>query len=81
MHKDIDTRPESVAAQAKRIGALGTRIKIDHYGIFSCPMRFAALFARTFPREISHYVSGFQFADKSFHRCALCFLFNYFILF
>ena len=47
----------------------------------SCAMRFAALFARKFPREISHYVSGFQFADKSFHRCALCFLFDLFILF
>ena len=23
-------------------------------------------------REISHYVSGFQFAHKSFHRCVLC---------
>ena len=57
----------------------------DHYGIFfltrSCAVRFAALFTGKFSREISHYVGGFQFAHKSFHRCALCFLFVFFLLF
>ena len=58
---------------------LGTTMKIDQFFIIiiiifrSCAVRFAISgFTRNFPREILHYVSGFQFAHKSFHRCVLC---------
>ena len=63
----------TLTAPAKRIGALGTSMKIDQFFkcfFRSCAVRFAIV--RTFPREILHYVSGFQFAHKSFHRCVLC---------
>ena len=46
-------------------------MKIDLFFLIfrSCAVRFAIV--RKFPREILHYVSGFQFAHKSFHRCVL----------
>ena len=42
----------TLAAQAKRIGALGTRIKINHYGIFFKNSVMRSAFRRSVCREV-----------------------------